>query len=212
MWISVKEHIIEEREFSLLTQNCSSGRVTLQFIRRDTKVSFLLLPKKVTELICCDTGKRIRRSDWTTEIKETAEEMKSSLKVPHWGYWSIGVIALTILLAVSIGFYSEIKSSDAYQDSFMAQNDQQKKIILQKLDVGDLISTMKKVYKIQAVNDKNVILVESKNPIPEHFTEGLTNEAYPKTSFTNNKLEVPNAVFINGMISSTDMILNILDN
>ncbi len=212
MWLSFKEQIIEEREFKLLTGDCSSGSVILQLIRRDARVSFFLFPKKVTQLICQDTGKRIKTTYWTTEIKETAEEMKRNLKVPTWGYWSFGAIAFTVLLAVPIGFYSEIKSNTAYQESFMAQNDQQKKIILEKLDSGDLIATMKKVYKIQAVNHKDLILLESKNPIPEHFTEGLTNEAYPKTSFTNIKLVVPKAVFVNGMISNSDMILNVLDN
>ena len=212
MWISVKEQIVEEREFKLLTGDCSSGNVALQLIRRDVRVSFFLIPKKITELICLDTGKRIKKSDWTTEIRETAEEMKSSLKVPTWGYWSLGITVLIVLLAVPFGFYSEIKSNQAYQKSFMAQNDQQKRIILEKLDAGDLIATMKKVYKILAVDNNSITLVESKNSIPESFTEKLTNEAYPETSFTDTQLEIPKSMFVNGMISNTDMILNVLNN
>ncbi|GAA4273313.1 hypothetical protein U6A24_20370 [Aquimarina gracilis] len=212
MWISVKEHIIEEREFNLLTQNCSSGKVLLQLIRRDVQASFFLFPKKVTELICTDTGKHIKKSDWTTEIKETAEEMRRNLKVPTWGYWSFATITLTILLAVSIGFYSEIKSTAAYQDSFMAKNRQEQKIILQQLGEGDLIATMKKVYQIKTINTNYVVLIESENPRPENYTEVLTNEAYPNTSFTDHQIEIPKSVFVNGMISNTDMILNVLDN
>ncbi len=212
MWISVKEYVIEERKFNLLTKNCSSGKVLLQLKRRDVKASFFLFPKKVTELICIDTGKRIKKSDWTTEIKETAEELKKNLKVPTWGYWSFGIIALSVLLAVPIGFYSEIKSNEVYQESFMAKSNQEKKIVLEKLDTGDLIATMNKVYKIQAVDAKSIVLLESRNPAPESFTEGLTNEAFPQTSFTNTQLEVPKTVFLNGMISNSDMILNVLDN
>ncbi len=212
MWISVKEYVIEEHKFNLLTKNCSSGKVLLQLKRRDVKASFFLFPKKVTELICIDTGKRIKKSDWTTEIKETAEELKKNLKVPTWGYWSFGIIALSVLLAVPIGFYSEIKSNEVYQESFMAKSNQEKKIALEKLDTGDLIATMSKVYKIQAVDAKFIVLLESRNPAPESFTEGLTNEAYPKKSFTDTQLEVPKTVFFNGMISNSDIILNVLDN
>ncbi len=212
MWISIREQIIEEHEFKLLTNSCSSGKVMLQLIRRDVRVSFFIFPKKVTQLICTDTGKRIKKSDWTTEIKETAEELKRSLKVPTWGYWSFSVIALTVLLAVPIGFYAEIKNNEVYQESFMAQNDQQKKIILQQLDTGDLVVTTKKVYKIKTVDDKNVILQESKNPIPKSFTEDLTYEAYPETSFTEPEIKIAKTEFVKGMISNTNIILNVLDN
>ncbi len=212
MWISVKEQIVEERKFELHTSNCTSGEVILQLLRRDVRVSFFLFPKKITQLVCSGTGKKIKKIHWSAQIKKTAEELKRELKVPTWGYWSSGIIALTVLLAVPIGFYSEIKTNQAYQESFMAQNDQQKKAILQKLDTGDLIVTMNKVYKIQTVDPENVVLLESKNPVPESFTEGLTNKAYPKTSFTNIQLEVSKTVFMSGMISNSDMILNVLDN
>ncbi len=212
MWISFKQHLVEEREFKLLTKNCSSGSVILQLIRHDARVSFFLFPKKITKLICKDTGKPIKKSYWTTEIKETAEELKKNLNVPMWGYWSFGIIALAVVLTVSIGFYSEIQSNESYQDSFMAQNDQEKRVILEKLNAGDLIATMKKVYKIEVVDDKKVILVESKNPIPESLIGGLNTEAYPKISFTGPKVEVSKSVFMNGLITNSEMIVDILDN
>ncbi|WP_281989781.1 hypothetical protein [Aquimarina aggregata] len=213
MWISVKEHIVDEEVFELKTNNCKSGKVILQLIRRDVRVSFFLFPKKVTQVICHDTGKKIKKAFWNTTIETTAEEMRKKLKVPMWGYWSLGTIALALLLAVSIGFYSEINSNADYQKSFMAQNNKQKELILQKLAIGDLVSTMNKVYKIQSIDDENPVLIESKNPVNEgNFSNGLTNEAYPESSFTGSKLKISRSKFITGIISNTDMILNVLDN
>ncbi|TSE04143.1 hypothetical protein [Aquimarina algiphila] len=213
MWISVKENLIEERFFELKTGNCSSGNVVLQLIRRDTRISFFLFPKKITNLICQDTGKRVKKSQWSTEIVKTAEEMKRNLKVPSWGYWSFGIIALTILLAVPIGFYLEVKDSIGATRSFMTENNQQKKFILQTLDIGDLVATSDKVYIISEMTDKHVKLIESEIPAkPENYTEGLSNEEYPAASFTGEEIQVLRIIFVTARVSNTDQILNILDN
>ncbi|GAA4276062.1 hypothetical protein [Aquimarina mytili] len=69
---------------------------------------------------------------------------------------------------------------------------------------------MSRVYKIHAIDDKNVILIGRKNPAkPENYTEGLTNEEHPKDSFTGTKLKILKSVFVTGMISNSDMILSV---
>ncbi len=71
---------------------------------------------------------------------------------------------------------------------------------------------MNNVYIIKNVDTKNILLKASKNPVTEDSFEELTNETYPKTSFIGKGLSVPISKFTNGMVSDTEMILNILDN
>ncbi|MBP2831150.1 hypothetical protein J8281_03025 [Aquimarina sp. U1-2] len=212
MWIYIREQLIEERDFTLLNGNCNSGKVVLQLIRKDVQALFFMFPSKVTQLVCADTGKRIKKSNWTTEIKETAAEMKRNLKVPTWGYWTAAIVTLLIFIAIPIGIYSGIKSGKAHEASFMSKNKQQQKMILQQLEQGDLVASTEKVYLIKTISDKEVILVESKNKMPENFTEPLTNEAYPMNSFVAKPTAVLKSKFSKGMLSNYEVIVNVLDN
>jgi len=103
MWISVKEYVIEKREFHLETEACQSGKVSLELRRKDIKAIFFLFPKKTVQLICKDTGENINKSQWSPEIKAAALGMKSNYTTPTWGYWSFGFMVLSILVIVIIG-------------------------------------------------------------------------------------------------------------
>ncbi|PKV48663.1 hypothetical protein ATE84_0667 [Aquimarina sp. MAR_2010_214] len=95
----------------------------------------------------------------------------------------------------------------------MMQNNEQKKLILKKLDVGDLVATMTKVYQIKDVTDKDIILTESSYPAkPENYTEGLTLKEYPEDSFVGEQITVSKTIFVSGRISNSNMILSILNN
>ncbi|SHJ48464.1 hypothetical protein [Aquimarina spongiae] len=212
MFISVTEYIVEERRFQLDSNNCVSNDVFLQLMRRDVRVLFFLFPKKVTQLICKDTGKKIKKSLWSPEIKAAALGMKSNHNIPMWGYYSFGVIALAILIGVPIGFINELKATKQYQESFMGQSAEKKKQILQKLNTDDLIATTKNVYIIKTIDAKKVTLVSSKNSDRNNIYEELTNEAYPKNSFSGEEVSVPISKFTNCIISNTELIVNTLDN
>jgi len=212
MFISVKEYIVEERNFKLGKDICPSGEVQLQLMRRDIRFVFFLFPKKVTQLICLDTGKKIKRSQWNSKIKAAALGMKSNHSVPMWGYYSFSVLALAVFIGIPIGFMNELNDTKQYQQSFMGQNIAKKKQLLQNLNVDDLVATMNNVYIIKNKDTENIFLKASKNPVTENSFEDLTNETYPKTSFIRKDLSVPISKFTNGMVSNTEMIVNILDN
>ncbi|UOB16627.1 hypothetical protein [Abyssalbus ytuae] len=212
MFITVREYIVEERRFELKTGKCASGEVQLQLMRRDLRVAFFPFPKKVAQLICLDTGKKIKKSQWSPEIKAAALGMKSNHSVPMWGYYTFTVLALAVFIGVPVGFMNELKNTKQYRQSFVGQSIEQKKLLLQNLNTGDLVATTNNVYRIKNVNAKNVILQTSKNPAEEDIFKKLTNETYPETSFTGKELSIPVSKFVNGMISNTEMIINILNN
>lgn len=212
MFITVKEYIVEERNFKLGKDICSSGEVQLQLIRRDLRFSFFLFPKKITQLICLDTGKKIKKSQWNPEIKAAALGLKSNHSVPMWGYYSFSVLALVVFIGIPIGLINEFNDTKQYQQSFLGQSIAQKKQLLQNLNVDDLVVTKNNVYIINNVDTKNILLKASKNPVTEDSFEELTNETYPKTSFIGKDLSVSISKFTNGMVSDTEMIVNILDN
>ena len=213
MWVSVKEYIVEERNFSLKSGNCQSGKVILQLIRRDVRASFFLFPKKVTRAICKDTGKKIKKSQWSPEIIAASAGMKANLKVPVWGFWIFGIIALIVFLGVPIGFYLSVKDTIRTDDSFISKNVQERKFILQDLEEGDLVATSEKVYIISKIDDNYVTLIESENPVQlNNQIEKLTNKQYPKESFTGNEIKVHRLIFISSRTDNKTSIINVLDN
>lgn len=214
MWISVRETFIEERELTLLNnRKCPSGKVLLRLIRRDVRASFFLFPKKVIEVVCPDTNKKIKKSQWSPEIKRKAKAMKANLTVPTWGYWSIGLITLVLLLAIPIGFLMEIKDAEKAQDLFISQNALRQKEILKMLSPGDLVATQNDVYKISSTDTQNVILIKSSIPGNiKNSLNGLSSDAYPDSSFKGNPITVTKSLFLSSRISQSDMIVAILDN
>lgn len=214
MWISVRETFIEDRELIFLNnQKCPSGKVLLRLMRRDVRASFFLFPVKVIEVVCLDTNKKIKKSQWSPEIKSKAKAMKANLTVPTWGYWSAGLITLVLLLAIPIGFLMEVKDSEKAQDLFIYQNALRQKEILKTLSTTDLVATQNAVYKISSVDNQNVLLVESSIPgNPQNSFNGLSNKAYPNSSFKGNPITVTKSLFLSSRISPNDMIVAVLDN
>lgn len=111
-----------------------------------------------------------------------------------------------------MGFINELNNKERYEKSFMGQSMQQREHLLKTLNTGDLLATMNNVYKIKSVDAKNVILVTSKNSSKKDIFKKLTNQDYPETSFTGKEVSIKRSMFDNGMLSNTDMIVNILDN
>lgn len=213
MWISVKETFIQERESTINNQRCPSGKVLLHLIRRDVRVSLFLFPKKVVEVTCLDTNKKIPKAHWTPEIKGKAKAMKANLTVPTWGYWSFGLILLIVFIGVPLGFLMEVKNVEKAQSQFINQTAQEKRETLKTLDTGDLLATWNAVYKISSVDEENIALLKSSIPVnPENFVEGLNNEDYPETSFSNTQLIVSKSELYNFRISPSEMILAVHDN
>ena len=213
MWISVKEYIVEERNFEIKNANCASNQVVLQLLRRDVRASFFLFPKKVVQVICTDTDKKIKKSQWSPEIVATSRAMKDNHKIPTWGFWTAGILLIGLLIAIPVGIYLEIKDAETYKASYMGMDSKEKQRLRLSLEKGDLIRTMQNVYMIKNIENDSVVLVTSKNkPETKNFTDALKNEDYPEASFTGKELKVSKSGFKNGIISSSDVILNILDN
>ena len=213
MWVSIREYIVEERNFNLKTGECQSGKVTLQLIRRDVRVSFFLFPKKVTQAICEDTHKKIKKSQWSSEMVAASADMKANLNVPMWGIWTFGAIALIVFLGVPIGFYLSIKDQIHTENNFISQNAQQRKYLLQALEKGDLVATSDKVYMISEIDDEYVTLIESVIPaLRNNHLEKLTNNMYPKVSFRGKQIKVNKLIFATSRTSNNTHIINILDN
>ena len=213
MWISVKEYVVEERNFNLKNGKCQSGKVILQLIRRDVRISFFLFPKKVTQAICEDTHKKIKKSQWSSEVIAASAGMKANLKVPMWGFYTFGAIALIVFLAVPIGFYISVKDQIRTDKNFISENVQQRKYRLQALEKGDLVATSDKVYMISKIDNEYVTLIESVIPaLKNNHIEKLTNDMYPKESFTGKEIKVHKLIFVTSRTGNNAHIINILDN
>ncbi|UII20712.1 hypothetical protein [Fulvivirga ligni] len=211
MFISVEQYIAEEREFILSNGSCPSKTVILQLIRRDVRVAFFYLPKKVTQLVCMDTQSKIPKAYWSPEITAAAAGMKANLKVPTWGFWSLGIITVLMFITVPIGFYLSVKDTVQPTRPFISENALQQKMILQGLSTGDLVSTTNKVYMISGIDAKYVTLIESEN-VPTGDLAPLSNDDYPENSFSGEVVKVLKPIFESSRVDSRTLIIDVLDN
>lgn len=213
MWISVKNTIIEEQELSVNDTVCASGRVLMRLTRVDVWASIFLIPKKKIEVFCLDTHKKVKVSQWSPEIKAKARAMKSNLKVPQWGYWSLGALVLAALIIIPMGFYNELKQLNDPNKPYLTMSTSEKLEALKALDTGDLIATTAKVYMISSINENTLTLTESVKPAKsKNYSAGLTNEEYVKSSFTGKTFSLTKQDFYKGTYAELGVIVAVLDN
>ncbi len=212
MWISVKDRIIEKKPFHLESGECPSGKVTLNLIRRDVWVAFFFLPKRIVEVHCDETDRRIRKTHWSQELKVEANSMKQGLRVPIWGYGLLGILLVTLFIGVPVGFMMEMKATETYQSSFIGMDQEQKIELLKTLNAGDLIATSDKVYRIQKITKTEVMLQPATLSVKARDPYGpMDANSYPESNFSGDLLTIDRSVLEQGRVNNM-LIINVLDN
>lgn len=194
------ENKVLEKSLQQKFNNCL-GKATLFVSQKEIHGSTILLfplYRKIAVVKCNATGQEISKKEWNEQTKIESKNLLENYSLTKKGwYFFLGSFAIVFALIAVLTVF-EISNIVAYQKTFNSKTRDEKKEILAKLDVNDLIKTNIGVYKILAVGDRELTVIQSSvKPNLIDINNLIKEKKYAEDSFLPNAtLQINRASFL----------------